>query len=129
MIVLWKGAVPDIPALWHLCDGDAGTPDLRNSFVLGAGSSYNPDDNGGALTHFHAVNCGLHKHNVTLANHTHNLVSAPPLALQVGTNLAVTTSASKSAVTENNVDVGGATDYKSHMPPYYALCYIMYTGV
>jgi len=44
IICLWGGAIVDIPAGWHLCDGNAGTPDLRDKFVIGAGSSYSPDD-------------------------------------------------------------------------------------
>jgi len=44
IICLWAGAVVDIPAGWALCDGNAGRPDLRDKFVLGAGGTYNPDD-------------------------------------------------------------------------------------
>lgn len=35
IVMLWAGAVSDIPLGWHLCDGQSGTPDLRNRFVLG----------------------------------------------------------------------------------------------
>jgi len=51
IICLWGGAVVDIPAGWHLCDGTLGTPDLRDKFVIGAGSTYNPDDTGGSATY------------------------------------------------------------------------------
>lgn len=44
IICLWSGAVVDIPAGWALCNGSNGTPDLRDRFVIGAGSTYNPDD-------------------------------------------------------------------------------------
>lgn len=44
IIVLWGGALVDIPAGWALCDGNAGRPDLRNTFIIGAGAAYNPDD-------------------------------------------------------------------------------------
>ena len=40
MIVPFYGALGNIPTGWHLCDGTNGTPDLRNNFVVGAGSSY-----------------------------------------------------------------------------------------
>lgn len=56
MIMLWNGAVVDIPSGWHLCDGTVGTPDLRNKFVIGAGLAYNPDDT--ALTNV-AANAGI----------------------------------------------------------------------
>lgn len=43
-ITLWHGAVENIPAGWHLCDGTAGTVDLRNKFIVGAGDTYDPGD-------------------------------------------------------------------------------------
>ncbi len=42
IVCLWGGDIADIPSGWHLCDGNAGTPDLRSRFVIGAGSTYNP---------------------------------------------------------------------------------------
>jgi hypothetical protein len=37
-IVLWSGIVAEIPESFALCDGDNGTPDLRERFVMGAGT-------------------------------------------------------------------------------------------
>ena len=42
IIVIWSGAVVDIPTGWALCDGNNGTPDLRGKFVVGAGGALNP---------------------------------------------------------------------------------------
>ena len=39
-IVLWHGALKDIPVGWVYCDGSNGTPDLRDRFVVGAGKRY-----------------------------------------------------------------------------------------
>src|SRR3989338_5938906 len=39
VIVMWSGSVDSIPSGWSLCDGTNGTPDLRDRFVMGAGSS------------------------------------------------------------------------------------------
>lgn len=47
IIVLWSGAIVDIPAGWALCDGNNGTPNLVDKFIIGAGSTYNPGDAGG----------------------------------------------------------------------------------
>lgn len=44
MIMLWYGAVVDIPSGWALCDGTNSTPDLTDCFVIGAGDTYAPDD-------------------------------------------------------------------------------------
>lgn len=35
-ILLWSGLIAAIPAGWYLCNGLNGTPDLRNTFVIGA---------------------------------------------------------------------------------------------
>jgi hypothetical protein len=40
MIVPFYGALGNVPAGWHLCDGTNGTPDLRDQRVIGAGLSY-----------------------------------------------------------------------------------------
>jgi len=44
IIVLWGGAIVDIPAGWALCDGNAGRPDLRDKFIVGAGNTYAVDE-------------------------------------------------------------------------------------
>jgi len=33
-IVLWNGNIASIPNTWALCDGNNGTPDLRDQFVV-----------------------------------------------------------------------------------------------
>ncbi|WP_250630548.1 hypothetical protein [Rhodoflexus caldus] len=47
-IIMWSGSIASIPAGWSLCDGSNGTPDLRDRFIVGAGSSYAPGNIGGA---------------------------------------------------------------------------------
>jgi microcystin-dependent protein len=49
-IILWSGSAANIPAHWLLCDGNNGTPDLRDRFVVGAGLSYAPLATGGIAT-------------------------------------------------------------------------------
>jgi microcystin-dependent protein len=46
-IIMWSGAINDIPVGWALCDGSNGTPDLRDRFIVGAGGSYNVGNTGG----------------------------------------------------------------------------------
>lgn len=53
-IIAWSGAIASIPVGWALCDGTNGTPDLRNRFIIGAGSSYSVGGTGGAAS----VNAG-----------------------------------------------------------------------
>ena len=49
-IILWSWSVASIPANWAICDGTSGTPNLRDRFVVGAGSTYAVDATGGAAT-------------------------------------------------------------------------------
>ncbi|HMP75132.1 MAG TPA: hypothetical protein PKE12_02435 [Kiritimatiellia bacterium] len=39
VVILWSGAISNIPSGWALCDGANGTPDLRSRFVAGASNS------------------------------------------------------------------------------------------
>merc|ERR1711997_338506 len=49
-IIMWSGSASAIPTGWSLCDGTNGTPDLRNRFVVGGGSSYGYGSTGGAAS-------------------------------------------------------------------------------
>jgi microcystin-dependent protein len=49
-IVMWSGSTSTIPDGWALCDGSNGTPDLRDRFIVGAGSTYAVGDTGGATS-------------------------------------------------------------------------------
>jgi hypothetical protein len=73
-IILWSGSVASIPSGWFLCNGSNGTPDLRNRFVVGAGSTYAVDATGGSadaitVSHTHTFSAttasnGAHQHNL-----------------------------------------------------------------
>lgn len=87
-IVIWSGSAASIPSGWVICDGLNGTPNLRDRFVVGAGTTYAVGATGGqnAITdvpaHTHGVGTlanasdGAHTHNGTTSNtgaHTHNV--------------------------------------------------------
>lgn len=48
LISMWSGSIASIPEGWALCNGSNGTPDLRDRFIVGAGSSYSVGNKGGA---------------------------------------------------------------------------------
>lgn len=79
-ILMWAGLVADIPDSWALCDGDNGTPDLRDRFVIGAGNTYAEGAVGGTASHTHTgtlANGGEHTHNVTVADHVLTVAEIP----------------------------------------------------
>lgn len=141
-IIMWSGAVVDIPTGWALCDGSDGTPDLRDRFVVGAGGAYAVDDTGGAdtvtlteaqiPTHAHYVN--LNTNTTGSHQHTYNQTGIN----NIGVNTFATASANSSFTTvltgaagnhahnvqgnTNNTGGGGAHENR---PPYYALALIM----
>ena len=46
-IIMWSGSIGAIPSGYYLCDGNNGTPDLRDRFVVGSGNSYAVGNTGG----------------------------------------------------------------------------------
>lgn len=55
-ILMWAGLLADIPANYALCDGTAGTPDLRDRFVMGVRTSAtDPGATGGNKRHIHSI--------------------------------------------------------------------------
>jgi len=80
IIVLWSGSVASIPTGWVLCNGANSTPDLRDRFVVGAGSTYAVNATGGANTvTLDATMIPAHTHSLSAsgttsgqsAGHTH----------------------------------------------------------
>lgn len=87
MIAMWSGLVADIPISWALCDGQNGTPDLRDKFIKSVGAAENPGATGGEATHVHddhtakntdqagvgATQRGSTTSTLTLKAHVHNI--------------------------------------------------------
>ena len=138
-IILWSGSTGSIPATWFLCDGTNGTPDLRNSFIVGAGSTYAVNATGGSadaivVSHTHAATSTS---VVTDPGHTHNIQNQNQGAVDSelqsargnGTNLYTVPTDSATtgitvATTTNNASAG-TSGTNANLPPYYALAYIM----
>jgi hypothetical protein len=129
-IMLWSGSIASIPSGWLLCNGSSGTPDLRDRFVVGAGSTYAVAATGGSA-------------NATLVSHTHTASVADPGHLHTATGLmaaadrnfsvfggeAGTYTTKNTSTATTNISVTNSTEGSSatnaNLPPYYALAYIM----
>lgn len=133
LITMWSGSIGSIPSGYVLCNGSNGTPDLRDRFVIAAGSTYAVAATGGSadaivVTHNHTA-------TVTDPGHSHSLASALNNTDLVGggSNLIYTrnpvTSATGTATTGISVTnaSAGASGVNANLPPYYALAYIMKT--
>lgn len=120
-----------------MCNGQNGTPDLRDKFVLGAGNSYGVGDTGGEETHTLTIDeMPSHTHDATYGIRTTLLNSSSKID-----GAGSSTSKSEYVYSANNSsrhyayefeynslvsDAGGGQAH-NNMPPYYALCYIMKT--
>lgn len=129
-IIIWSGSSATIPTGWYLCNGSNSTPDLRNRFVVGAGSTYAVADTGGSA-------------NAVLVSHTHTATVTDPghfhaygitNRVQGGndngvfydgqTGSSFNTTTKTTGVTVSN-STEGVSATNANLPPYYALCYIM----
>jgi hypothetical protein len=136
-ILLWSGSIGSIPAGYVLCNGNNGTPDLRDRFIVGAGSTYAVDATGGSadaivVSHTHTATSV-----VTDPGHVHGGI--PVSSNDVGNNapsyreganqsgFTVTGSATTGITVATTNASAGTSGTNANLPPYYALCYIMKT--
>jgi hypothetical protein len=138
MIMLWSGSVASIPSGWVLCNGSNSTPDLRNRFVVGAGSTYAVGATGGSadatlVSHTHTgTTVGMNQNRT----HGHSLVGIgaaggiPDARINASTiagELAGTNTVDLEHSHNFTTDSSGSSGTNANLPPYYALAYIMKT--
>ena len=123
VITMWSGSIVSVPSGWFLCDGTNGTPDLRDRFIVGAGSTYAVAATGGAATvtltqaqtpmHTHdygpvnTASNGLHNHTINDPGHVHSynttVAGNSPAGAGVGsTSTSVQTTERTPVLTINN---------------------------
>ena len=131
-IIMWSGSSDKLNTYfnWKLCDGNNGTPDLRNQFIIGA-SSYNAFEGkwktdiegtakqiGGSkdaivVDHDHRPSDYEIVQNMQVQVTNTTNIYAPSNGPGVDTNNAANTSNT------------GSTGDNANLPPYYSLAYIM----
>jgi microcystin-dependent protein len=134
MIMLWSGSVASIPSGWLLCNGSSGTPDLRNRFVVGAGSTYSVGGTGGSadaivVSHTHSASSSS---SVSDPSHSHGIGGGGSGGIAfsggtVGTTDKSTANATTGISVSTSTSIGstGSSGTNANLPPYYALAYIM----
>jgi microcystin-dependent protein len=139
VIVMWSGPQSAIPDGWVLCDGQNGTPDLRDTFALGAQTGQAPGGPVGSHTKtLSASNLPAHTHPLTIdagGAHTHGTRIRDDNNFEDGSNKggADDTSSSDGITTTssgNHTHTGTAGSTGSGAPidvrpRYYVLAFIM----
>jgi hypothetical protein len=133
-IIIWSGSASAIPTGWVLCNGSNSTPDLRDRFVVGAGSTYAVGDTGGSanaivVSHTHTATSTVtdpgHNHTYTRYNSLTGVGGANPLWADTSTQ---NTGTAYTGITVSTTNAStGSSGTNANLPPYYALCYIMKT--
>jgi microcystin-dependent protein len=138
-IIMWSGTIANIPTGWALCNGSNGTPDLRNRFIVAAGTdtqnvwSFNATSGISTFTNGQtSVGVGSTggeiAHQLTiaeLASHTHTYQRNNG-AWNTGTSGNTAVAANQGESSYNTSSTGG-DQYHENRPPYYALAFIMRT--
>ena len=133
-IIMWSGN--NVPTNWILCDGSNNTPDLRDRFIVGSGSSYSIGATGGSATvklttgeipaHSHPVNDPGHSHTYKVEQQTSGCAegnSERCTANQQTLSTQYQTGETPTGITIGQNTGGGAAH--ENRPPYYALAFIM----
>lgn len=127
---------------WALCDGSNGTPDLRDRFIVGAGTSYKAGTKGGAATQnvSAALSGSVGATTLSVAqmpSHNHrgqNTVDIPSSNRGDTYNIGIDDARTRFTSPTDNTGgsgshthtlSGSATGTVATIPPYYALAYIM----
>ena len=138
-IILWSGSTGSVPSGWYLCDGTNGTPDLRNSFIVGAGNTYAVGATGGTadaivVSHTHTATSTS---TVTDTGHSHTPSNGAQFATYSGSGSNGFSGSGGQFVSNTNTQTTGITvatattnasagtsGTNQNLPPYYALAYI-----
>jgi microcystin-dependent protein len=112
VIVMWSGATTAVPSGWALCDGTNGTPNLRDRFIVGAGSTYAVGSTGGSAS--------VTLTTATMPKHNHPISSSSGGVDQAGGFTTTSTGGSG-----KSTEYTGSGSAHENRPPYYALAFIM----
>ena len=118
VITMWSGSIVTIPSGWVICDGTNSTPDLRDKFIIGAGSSHAVGTTGGSTS--------TGAHTLTIAempSHTHTQGRSSGGPAADGDNQKLVGSTVNTGATGGS----GSHSHTGTLPPYYSLAYIMKT--
>ncbi len=137
-IIMWSGAVADIPDGWALCNGSTvnghATPDLRGRFVAGAGGSYAVAyTNGADSVTLTTAQLPAHGHGFQDAYYIESYAPSHKPSGGGSDHLSSKITGSQGTDHDNNyiywrsnttANAGGGSAHENR-PAFYALCFIM----
>ena len=118
-IIMWSGAIASIPSGWYLCDGNNGTPNLQDRFIVGAGSGYSVGVTGGASS----VTLTSAQSGLPIHGHTMSVNGSDGNTRVRGGGSG--TQYSPISLGVNNSSPMDASEGHENRPPYFALAYIL----
>lgn len=134
-IIMWSGSVGSIPTGWRLCDGTNGTPNLRDRFIVGAGTTHIVGATGGSadavvVSHSHTMQSGgSHNHTISLLRgESDGGTSGNDLRVPGTSGTSATLTTTSTGAHTHTINEAGESGVNKNLPPYYALAFIMYTG-
>lgn len=124
VVVAWSGTEDNVPEGWSICNGENGTIDLLDKFVLGSGPNHAVGETGGGEEVTLTVE-QMPKHSHTFYDYRQNTA-----AFTVNASGDYKTYASKSAASISTAATvqSGSSEPTPNMPPYYTLLYIQKTS-
>jgi len=128
-IIMWSGSLDAIPDGWILCDGNNGTPDLRERFIVGVSEVYKVGTTGGSATHDHGGATGNHTLSTDeIPAHTHGVNRNASPGSPGGYGFPLHSYNSVFPFETRATGGGKAHSHdiseNNHLPPYYALAFI-----
>ena len=151
-IIMYSGLQADIPANWAICDGNNGTPNLVNKFVVAAASfdvgteewrtsvDGTSKESGGAATktlgtnelpsHTHGITDPGHQHTTNVDTGTLFHVGGVANAVNFGgpggyPGTAFNMDDANTGITSTDGQPGTTGEAFDILPPFYAIAYIM----
>ena len=129
-IIMWYGASNTVPTGWQICDGTNGTPNLRDKFIVGAGSTYPVTTSGGSadavvVSHTHDITDPGHNHASNYDNRTPSGIDGGGAGSEIGGSGYVWTFPTTTATTGISINTAGVSGTGANLPPYVALFFIM----
>tara|TARA_A100001388_G_scaffold143666_1_gene106593 strand:+ start:5328 stop:6995 length:1668 start_codon:yes stop_codon:yes gene_type:complete len=126
MIIMYNSATA--PSGWYLCDGNNGTPDLRDRFIVGAGNAYSQGATGGSNTATDTVSIsGSDTVNISISGTTSTQDANRTFGFaQSGSHTTPSHSHTFSGSDSDTVNISGSDTVSiDTRSPYYALTFIM----